>query len=57
MADPSLFDQQFSLVERLMSLDIDLYFYITLTAPSKTNFESAVPRFQIEYKAFMKIYL
>lgn len=45
MADSSFFDQQFHLVERLMSLNIDLYFYITLTAPTTTNFESAVPRF------------
>lgn len=45
LADPSLFEQQFFLVERLMNLDIDLYFYITLTAPKHTNFELAVPRF------------
>lgn len=45
MADGSFFEQQFHLVERLMSLNIDLYFYITLTAPTITNFDSSVPRF------------
>ena len=45
MANPALFEQQFQLVQRLMTLDIDLYFYITLTAPTQTDFESDVPRF------------
>ncbi len=45
MADPKLFDRQFQLVKRLMSLNLDLYFYITLTASTKTDFESCVPRF------------
>jgi uncharacterized Fe-S cluster-containing radical SAM superfamily protein len=33
-ADPGLFDRQFRLFARLLSLDIDLYAYATFTAPS-----------------------
>lgn len=51
MAEPILYENQFNLVERLTSLNIDLYFYITLTAPTQTDFESAVPRFMDRIQA------
>ncbi len=44
-AHPSLFLKQFDLFKRLWELKIDLYGYITLTSPSSTDFNSAVPRF------------
>lgn len=44
-ADSMLFDNQFNLFERLWNLNIDLYGYITLTAPSNTNFKIAIPKF------------
>lgn len=55
-----LFDKQFDLFKRLWELGIDLYAYITLTAPSDTDFDSAVPRFfdrvqQIDEKIPLKI--
>lgn len=42
-AEPNLFQRQFELTEKLVSLGIDLYFYITLTAPTSIDFDSAVP--------------
>jgi len=44
-ADPKLFANQFDLCNRLIETGFDLYGYITLTAETSTNFESAVPRF------------
>ena len=44
-ADPSLFDNQFVLTKRLLDLGIDMYFYITITAPTTTDFDSTVPTF------------
>jgi uncharacterized Fe-S cluster-containing radical SAM superfamily protein len=44
-ADPALFINQYDLTKRLMSLGIDLYFYITITAPTDTNFDVTVPKF------------
>lgn len=44
-ADPKLFDNQFTLCRRLLDLKLDLYCYITLTANSDTNFESAISSF------------
>jgi uncharacterized Fe-S cluster-containing radical SAM superfamily protein len=44
-ADPKLFQNQFELYRRLYETGIDLYAYITLTAPSTTDFESAIPQF------------
>lgn len=44
-AHPSLFIKQFDLFKRLWDLKIDLYAYITLTAPSNANFNLAVPKF------------
>jgi organic radical activating enzyme len=44
-ADPRLFDTQFDLCQRLLDLKLDLYCYITLTAETKTDFKSVVPKF------------
>jgi len=44
-ADPSLFANQFELCHRLIETGFDLYGYITLTAESSTDFETAVPKF------------
>lgn len=44
-ADPSLFENQFSLCGRLIQTGIDLYCYITLTANTSTNFANVVPSF------------
>jgi len=44
-ADPSLFSNQFELFKRLLEINLDLYCYITLTANTDTDFESAVPEF------------
>lgn len=44
-AEPSLFKSQFDLCRRLLEINLDLYCYITLTAGSDTNFETAVPKF------------
>ena len=44
-ADPSLYQNQFHLFEKLLKLGIDLYSYITLTAPTKSNFRDDILRF------------
>lgn len=44
-ADPKLFVNQFELCNRLIKTGFDLYGYITLTAQTSTDFETAVPRF------------
>lgn len=44
-ADPSLFDRQFELMERLLSLGIDLYAYVTLTTPTADDIDGAMERF------------
>ncbi len=44
-ADPLLFHNQFDLFKRLWNLNIDLYGYITLTAPSNTKFKDVIPKF------------
>ncbi|WP_197022162.1 radical SAM protein [Sediminibacter sp. Hel_I_10] len=44
-ASPALFNNQLELAKRLIELKIDLYFYITLTASSKTNFNKVIPYF------------
>jgi len=44
-ADPALFTNQFELVRRLKELKIDLYFYITLTSNTTTDFSSVIPAF------------
>lgn len=43
--DKSLFNKQFKLFEDLWNLKIDLYGYVTLTAPSDTKFDYVVPAF------------
>ena len=44
-ADMSGFDQQFKRFGRLIELGIDLYAYVTLTAETEADLESAIPRF------------
>lgn len=44
-ADGKLFHNQFVLFERMRKLNLDLYAYITLIAPSTTNFEKVIPEF------------
>jgi uncharacterized Fe-S cluster-containing radical SAM superfamily protein len=41
-AAPELFQEQLNLAKRIMKLDIDLYFYITLTAPTSTDFHASI---------------
>ena len=44
-ADQSLFERQFELMGRLLSLGIDLYAYITITTPSYVNIADEMKRF------------
>jgi uncharacterized Fe-S cluster-containing radical SAM superfamily protein len=44
-AAPELFDRQFELMSRLLTLGIDLYGYVTLTAPSRVGIAEDMPRF------------
>jgi uncharacterized Fe-S cluster-containing radical SAM superfamily protein len=44
-ADPSLFQTQFQLIERLLNLGIDLYAYVTLTVPTRENIRDGMRRF------------
>jgi uncharacterized Fe-S cluster-containing radical SAM superfamily protein len=44
-AGPALFDQQFSLFRRLVELGLDVYAYVTLTAPSADGIAGRVARF------------
>ena len=44
-AEPKLFDQQFELMKRLLSLEIDLYAYVTFTSVSDDDLDSKVRRF------------
>jgi uncharacterized Fe-S cluster-containing radical SAM superfamily protein len=39
LADPSLFDRQFGLMQRLMSTGIDIYGYITITTPYQDHID------------------
>jgi hypothetical protein len=41
-AEPGLFEEQFTLWERLLKTGIDLYSYITLPAATSTNFVGAI---------------
>lgn len=45
LADPAIFDRQFELFRRLLSLGIDLYAYVTLTAPTAQDLEDDMRRF------------
>jgi uncharacterized Fe-S cluster-containing radical SAM superfamily protein len=44
-AEPALFDRQFELMKRLLTLGIDLYAYATFTAAFNADIESAMCRF------------
>ncbi len=44
-ADPKLFENQFELCRKLFDLNLDLYFYITLTATTDTDFLKSIPEF------------
>lgn len=44
-AAPELFDRQFELFRRLMTLGIDLYAYVTLTAPQADGIADSIPAF------------
>ena len=44
-ADAALFDQQFDLFRRFLSLEIDLYAYVTFTTPSADDLENRVCAF------------
>lgn len=44
-ADPSLYESQFELMKKFMSLGIDLYGYVTLTSPDNENIDSKVCEF------------
>jgi uncharacterized Fe-S cluster-containing radical SAM superfamily protein len=45
LAEPKLFDNQLILAKRMMEIKIDLYFYITLTSPTSTDFNYDIPIF------------
>ncbi len=44
-ADPGLFDRQFELMKRMLSLGIDLYAYVTLTTPTIGRLDESMSRF------------
>ena len=44
-AHPGLFNLQFEIWERLLKTGIDLYSYVTLPAPTSTDFYTAINRF------------
>jgi uncharacterized Fe-S cluster-containing radical SAM superfamily protein len=44
-AEQALFDQQFELMKKLLTLGIDLYAYATFTAPSRDGIEEDMRRF------------
>jgi len=44
-ANPKLFDNQFMLCKRLLDFGFDLYCYLTLVSPSKTDFKTTIPNF------------
>jgi hypothetical protein len=45
MAEPSLFENQFELFSRYLTLGLDLYAYVTLTSPSEVGIEKDISRF------------
>lgn len=45
LAEPALFNRQFELLERLLTVGIDLYAYITITTPSADSVEDDISRF------------
>jgi len=44
-ADPHLFDRQFSLISRLIKQGLDMYAYVTLTAPTTVGITDRISRF------------
>ena len=44
-AEPKHFETQLDIAKRLLDLNIDIYFYVTLTANTDTNFELVIPKF------------
>lgn len=44
-AEPALFDQQFELMRKLLTLGIDLYAYVTFTIPSRVGIADDMRRF------------
>jgi uncharacterized Fe-S cluster-containing radical SAM superfamily protein len=44
-AEPELFDKQFDLLKRLLSIRVDLYAYATITTPSTTDLSDHMRRF------------
>lgn len=44
-ADPGLFDRQFKLMSRMLTLGIDLYAYVTLTTPTTNRLGERMRRF------------
>lgn len=45
LAEPELFDQQFDLARRLLTLGVDTYFYATFTSADISSLDSDMPRF------------
>jgi organic radical activating enzyme len=56
-ASPDLYNQQFELWERLLKTGIDLYSYITLPAPSTTDFAAAIVKFMDQIQSIDETYL
>lgn len=44
LAEPDLFDRQFDIFKKLLELGIDLYCYLTMPAPTNTDFDTAINR-------------
>lgn len=44
-AAPELFERQFELMSRLLALGIDVYAYVTLTAPGRNDLQTQLPAF------------
>jgi uncharacterized Fe-S cluster-containing radical SAM superfamily protein len=44
-AEPALFERQFALMDRLLTLGIDLYAYVTFTSPSRNDLENRMVNF------------
>jgi len=44
-AEPTLYDRQFNLMKKILTLEIDVYAYVTLTTPNSTDLENKIARF------------
>jgi uncharacterized Fe-S cluster-containing radical SAM superfamily protein len=51
LADPALFDRQFDLMGRLLTAGIDLYAYVTITAPSAEGIKDDILHFMDRLQA------